>query len=244
MSLGHRREIGPRGLRPPHPPRRPPPHLAGHVPRRARRVRRGQGLRRKSNSNWRAAGSQFEVWCVSRGSAVCGFAQGDFPNAILALQRGLGCWRARERGPGYSPLTRPAALGLPAYALRGASRGLSPSWQARGTVDLHGSPDEPFAHLPARARRVFSPVGQAEARGLGPSVVARAARERGHHAWALRLMGEIATRLRSARRGDGRRRYREALRLATELGMRPLRGPLLASGSARSTGARRCGTGP
>jgi tetratricopeptide (TPR) repeat protein len=51
---------------------------------------------------------------------------------------------------------------------------------------------------------------------------ARAHKERGHEAWALRLLGEIAARrdpLDAAATAD---RYGQALGLATELGMRPL----------------------
>jgi tetratricopeptide (TPR) repeat protein len=51
---------------------------------------------------------------------------------------------------------------------------------------------------------------------------ARAHKERGHEAWALRLLGEIAARrdpLDVAATAD---RYGQALGLATELGMRPL----------------------
>ncbi|MGH7353574.1 MAG: adenylate/guanylate cyclase domain-containing protein [Candidatus Rokuibacteriota bacterium] len=46
--------------------------------------------------------------------------------------------------------------------------------------------------------------------------------ERGHQAWALRLFGEIASRDGDAGAGEAVARYREALALASELGMRPL----------------------
>jgi len=50
----------------------------------------------------------------------------------------------------------------------------------------------------------------------------RAHQERGHEAYALRLLGEIATR-REPLAGEGAESYdRQALALAGELGMRPL----------------------
>jgi tetratricopeptide (TPR) repeat protein len=63
-----------------------------------------------------------------------------------------------------------------------------------------------------------------EAHTLAERVLAftRAHQERGHQAYALRLLGEIAARReppQSAQAGDY---YRQALALAEELGMRPL----------------------
>lgn len=46
--------------------------------------------------------------------------------------------------------------------------------------------------------------------------------ERGVHAWALRLHGDIAVRTASRGGDDGHDAYRQALALAEELGMRPL----------------------
>jgi hypothetical protein len=47
-------------------------------------------------------------------------------------------------------------------------------------------------------------------------------RERGHHAWALRLLGEVAGAGSAAERAVAERHYRGALAVANELGMRPL----------------------
>jgi tetratricopeptide (TPR) repeat protein len=46
--------------------------------------------------------------------------------------------------------------------------------------------------------------------------------ERGHQAYALRLLGDIAARHESPARGQADVHYRQALTLADELGMRPL----------------------
>jgi tetratricopeptide (TPR) repeat protein len=52
--------------------------------------------------------------------------------------------------------------------------------------------------------------------------LARAHKERGHEAWALRLFGEIAAHQDPPEIGPAAHHYRQALALADELGMRPL----------------------
>jgi hypothetical protein len=52
--------------------------------------------------------------------------------------------------------------------------------------------------------------------------VARAHKERGHEAWAYRLLGEISVCREPAAAEPASNRYHEALVLADELGMRPL----------------------
>ena len=52
--------------------------------------------------------------------------------------------------------------------------------------------------------------------------IARAHQERGHQAWALRLLGEIAVRRDPPERERAETHYFQSLALAEELGMRPL----------------------
>src|SRR5262249_4650748 len=52
--------------------------------------------------------------------------------------------------------------------------------------------------------------------------LARAQQERGHEAWALRLLGESAARGESLEVAQAAAHYQQALALAAELGMRPL----------------------
>src|SRR5262249_10871050 len=56
-------------------------------------------------------------------------------------------------------------------------------------------------------------------RALG---LARQHKERGHEAYTLRLLGEIAAQKDSLDVGEAEDHYRQALALAEELGMRPL----------------------
>ncbi|HEY5866745.1 MAG TPA: hypothetical protein VI542_14560, partial [Candidatus Tectomicrobia bacterium] len=51
---------------------------------------------------------------------------------------------------------------------------------------------------------------------------ARAYHERSHQAYALRLLGDIATRYEPLETAPAEEHYRQALTLADELGMRPL----------------------
>ncbi len=84
-----------------------------------------------------------------------------------------------------------------------------------------------FDHLIA-----IIPLGEAhlldgrldEARRFGARAVdvSIAHRERGHQAWALRLLGEIAATGSAPDRAAAERHYGQALDLAGELGMRPL----------------------
>jgi Flp pilus assembly protein TadD len=52
--------------------------------------------------------------------------------------------------------------------------------------------------------------------------LARAHQERGHEAYALRLLGEIVARHEPPERDQAEARYHQALALAEDLGMRPL----------------------
>jgi tetratricopeptide (TPR) repeat protein len=52
--------------------------------------------------------------------------------------------------------------------------------------------------------------------------VSREYRERGHEAWALRLLGEIASHRGQPAAAPAEDYYRQALTIANELGMRPL----------------------
>ena len=63
---------------------------------------------------------------------------------------------------------------------------------------------------------------EAHASAEGALTRARAQQERGHQAYALHLLGEIATRCEPLECTQAEAHYRQALTLAEELGMRPL----------------------
>ena len=70
-----------------------------------------------------------------------------------------------------------------------------------------------------RVHRRGSHARAAAQRALG---LARQHKERGHEAYTLRLLGEIAAREDPLDIGKAENHYRQALALAEELGMRPL----------------------
>src|SRR2546428_1078625 len=63
---------------------------------------------------------------------------------------------------------------------------------------------------------------EAHTRAEQALALARAHQERGHEAYALRLIGEIAVQRKPPARDQAEAQYRQALVLASELGMRPL----------------------
>ena len=63
---------------------------------------------------------------------------------------------------------------------------------------------------------------EAHALAEGVLALARERQERGHQAYALRLLGEIAARRDPPEREQAESHYQQALALADELGMRPL----------------------
>ena len=65
-------------------------------------------------------------------------------------------------------------------------------------------------------------LGEAHALAEQALVLAREHQERGHQAYALRLLGEIAARRDPPAVEEAEAYYRQALTLADDLGMRPL----------------------
>src|SRR5712691_9153870 len=63
---------------------------------------------------------------------------------------------------------------------------------------------------------------EAHALAEGALAYARGHQERGHQAYALRLLGEIASRREPPESTQAESHYHQALTLAEELGMRPL----------------------
>jgi class 3 adenylate cyclase/tetratricopeptide (TPR) repeat protein len=156
------------------------------------------------------------------GAGLASLRQGDLSKAIPVLERGLRLCQSAQL-PLFFPRLA-SALGL-AYAQSGRlAEGLPLLEQAveqstaMQTVFLHtlwlihlgeghrlaGRPDE-AAH---GARRALE--------------LARAHQERGHHAYALRLLGEVAAHREPPEIEPAETHYRQAMALAEELGMRPL----------------------
>jgi tetratricopeptide (TPR) repeat protein len=65
-------------------------------------------------------------------------------------------------------------------------------------------------------------MDDARGRGARALELAHAYKERGHQAWTLRLLGDIATHRDPPEVAQASTRYRQAFALAEELGMHPL----------------------
>jgi tetratricopeptide (TPR) repeat protein len=146
----------------------------------------------------------------------------DLSRAIPMLERGLELCRVYNILVWF-PETA-AALGC-AYALAGRIAEALPLLEqaeqrgaAMGTVGGQSLRVGYVSEAYLRAGRMQEAVQLAE-RALDLS---RAHKERGHEAWALRLLGEIAARQAPPAATQAEAHYRQALVLADELGMRPL----------------------
>jgi len=117
-----------------------------------------------------------------------------------------------------------ASLGY-AYALSGhVAEALPLLEQALEEVERSGFLYEQALHV-AWLSEAYLLAGRREEVREGAAralALARAQQERGHEAWALRLLGEIAARREPPEVELGEHHYRQALALAEELGMRPL----------------------
>jgi class 3 adenylate cyclase/tetratricopeptide (TPR) repeat protein len=146
----------------------------------------------------------------------------DLSRAIPVLERCLDLCRVYNILPWFSETA--AALGC-AYALAGRVAEALPlleqaeqSGAAMGTMGAQslrvGYVSEAYLQV-GRMQEAVQLAGRALA-------LARAHKERGHEAWALRLLGEIAAHQDSLEIEPAAHHYRQALALAEELGMRPL----------------------
>jgi tetratricopeptide (TPR) repeat protein len=148
--------------------------------------------------------------------------QGEFGRAISLLERSCELcqvWDMRILVPRIT-----ASLGY-AYALAGRLPEALPLLeQALGQassmdmMDFHALWVACLGEVYMLARRLDDSMGRA-AHALE---LAHAYKERGHQAWALRLLGEIAAQREPPAVGEAETQYRQALALADELGMRPL----------------------
>ncbi len=148
--------------------------------------------------------------------------KGDPPMAIAALERGLGVCQAW-----HIPFLLPwiaSALGS-AYALSGrigeALPLLAQAVEQAASMAIMADHSLRISRL-SEAHLRTGRTDRAMELGGRALDLSRERKERGHEAWALRLLGEIASRGDPPEAAAAKRRYGEALALADELGMRPL----------------------
>jgi tetratricopeptide (TPR) repeat protein len=159
---------------------------------------------------------------ASWGVGLLTLRQGDLPKALPWLERAVGlCHEADLRL--FFPLVD-AALGA-AYTLGGRGADAVPLLtQAREqTIATEMSSFQARCRLSlSEAHLLAGRLEEAHALAEGALAHARAHQERGHQAYALRLLGEIAARREPPECDQAGDDYRQALTLAEELGMRPL----------------------
>jgi predicted ATPase/class 3 adenylate cyclase len=155
-------------------------------------------------------------------ASLVSLRQGDFPKAIPILERGLRVCQAA-----HLPLFFPrlaSALGV-AYTQSGRlAEGLALLEQA---VEQSTAMQIVYLHVLwlihlGEGYRLAGRPEEASQVALRALELARAHQERGHQAYALRLLGDSAAQREPLEVEAAETHYRQALALAEELGMRPL----------------------
>ncbi len=148
--------------------------------------------------------------------------KGDFPKAILLLERGLGVcqawhilllfpWIASDLGYAYALAGR-VAEALPL---------LEQAAERDASMRLVAGQSLRVAYL-SEAYLLAGRMDDAIRFAHRALELSRNHKERGHEAWALRLLGEIASHPDPPHVETAEAHYRQAMALAGELGMRPL----------------------
>ena len=156
------------------------------------------------------------------GVGLVSLRQGDLPRALPQFERAMGICQAADL-PGYFPAMA-AALGA-AYTLGGRVTDAVPllTQALEQTTASEGVGDPVHCSLSlGEAQVLIGRLEEAHALTEGALAHARAHQERGHQAYALRLLGDIAARREPLEHDQAEAHYRQALALAGELGMRPL----------------------
>jgi tetratricopeptide (TPR) repeat protein len=160
-------------------------------------------------------------WAYHGLGLVC-LRQGDLARALPLLKRDVDVCQQADL-PANSPRMA-AALGA-AYTLAGRLADAVPLLtqardQSAATSRAH---QETLCSLPlGEAQRLAGHLEEAHAFAERALVLARAPRERGHEAYALHLLGAIATQREPPEIELAATHYQHAHALAEELGMRPL----------------------
>jgi tetratricopeptide (TPR) repeat protein len=160
----------------------------------------------------------FAAW----GGGLLALRQGDLRRALPLLERAVSLCQEANLPTNFPWMAEP--LGA-AYTLGGRIADAVPLLTqaleqsvATGTVAFQALCSLPLGEAQLLAGRLEEAQVLAE-RALAH---ARAHQERGHQAYALRLLGDIAARREPPEYEQAEAHYRQALALAEELGMRPL----------------------
>jgi tetratricopeptide (TPR) repeat protein len=159
---------------------------------------------------------------ASWGIGLLALRQGDLPRALTRLERAVGICHEADL-PAYFPLMA-AALGA-VYTVAGRVADAMPllTQAMEQTITKEMVDDQALCSLSlGEAHLLAGRPEEAYALAERTLVLAREYQERGHQAYALRLLGDIAARREPPEAAQAATHYRQALALAEELGMRPL----------------------
>jgi class 3 adenylate cyclase/tetratricopeptide (TPR) repeat protein len=169
-----------------------------------------------------AAAHPGSLMFASLGVGRLSLRQGDLRRALPLLERAMSICQEVDL-PVYFPLMA-AALGA-AYTLGGcvddAVPLLTQALEQTMATDIVGW--QALCSLPlGEAQMMAGDLKEAHAFAERTLELARIHQEQNHEAYALRLLGEIATRRNPPESEEAESYYQQALALADELGMRPL----------------------
>jgi class 3 adenylate cyclase/tetratricopeptide (TPR) repeat protein len=180
----------------------------------------GDEGRRIAEADDRPASRMVASW----GAGLLALRQGDLPRALPWLERAVGlCQEADLPHSAWFSLIAPA-LGT-AYTLSGRVADAVPmlTQALEQTMSTASAGFQSLCHLALGEAQVRAGrLEEAQALADGALALARAHQERGHEAYVLHLLGEIAAHRTPPDVDAAAAHYRQALALAEELGMRPL----------------------
>jgi tetratricopeptide (TPR) repeat protein len=159
---------------------------------------------------------------ASWGIGLLALRQGDLPRALPRLERAVGICQDMDL-PSWFPWM---AVGLgAAYALDGRGADAVPllTQAMEQAIAIENVNNATLCRLSlGEAQMLAGHLEEAHTLAERALTLARAHQERGHEAYALRLLGEIVARHEPPERDQAEARYHQALALAEDLGMRPL----------------------
>jgi class 3 adenylate cyclase/tetratricopeptide (TPR) repeat protein len=169
-----------------------------------------------------AVGHPGSLMVASWGVGLLALHQGDLRRALPLLERAMGICQDTDL-PIWFP-SMAAALGA-AYTLGGRVADAMPllTQAMEQSTAMARAPIETLCRLPLGEAQVLAGrLEEAHTLAERALVFAREHQERGHQAYTLRLLGEIAAHRAPPDVDQAAAHYRQALALAEELGMRPL----------------------
>jgi tetratricopeptide (TPR) repeat protein len=160
------------------------------------------------------------MW-ASYGIGLLSVRQGDLRTALPLLERAIGICHEADLLPWFSPIA--SSLGE-AYILEGRiADAMSLLMQAMAGIAATVVGFQTLCRLSiVQARMLASCLEEAHALAERTLAFTREHQERGHEAYALQLLGDIAAHRETTNAEEAEVHYGQALALAEELGMRPL----------------------